>query len=112
VEIELLKPKVNDIISTLKGDYMRFGEKPTVKKETTQPVTSLPEETVEDLNSTAFSLIRGPESGFSLVEVKFNPITGNAKVESVKKVSDSREEGEYYFRVKVGEYFADQERKS
>lgn len=66
----------------------------------------------EDLNSTAFSLIKGPESGFSLVTLKFNPITMQAKVVDVKKVADSREEGEYHFRVEVGAYFASQEAKS
>lgn len=74
------------------------------------PATNLQD--VVDLNSTGFSLIRGPDSGFSLVTIKFNPITMEAKVETVKKVSDSREEGEYYLRIRLGEYFAAQEAKS
>lgn len=100
---------------------MRFGqnkkEEAKVVSVTTTPIeakgilTDIREEPV-DLNSTAFSVTNHPEGGFALVEVKFNPVTMQAKVESVKKVSDSREEAEYYFRVKVGEYFADMERKS
>lgn len=85
---------------------------PVVSVTTTPlPPVNLNEET-QDLNSTAFSLIRGPEGGFSIATVLFNPVTMEAKVESVKKVSDSREEGEYYLRIRLGEYFADQERKS
>lgn len=66
----------------------------------------------QDLNSTAFSLTRNPEGGFALVTVKYNPITMLAKVETVKKVADSREEAEYYFRVAVGEWFGAEELKS
>jgi hypothetical protein len=99
---------------------MKFGSsKFTNAKETTQPVKQLQDEEVvedsqesQDLNSTAFSLTRHPEGGFALVEVKFNPVTMLAKVSSLKKVSDSREEAEYYFRVRVGEFFANEESKS
>ena len=98
------------------GNSTNYAADPNAPAEITLPpvVEATPEVKAEpaDLNSTGFSLIRGPESGFSLVTIKFNPITMEAKVESVKKVSDSREEGEYYFRVKLGEYFAGQESRS
>lgn len=98
-----------------KGDKMKFGQKN--KEQST--VVDLSDSNVQldlevteplvDLNSTAFSMTRHPEGGFALVTVKYNPVTMQAQVQEVKRVSDNREEAEYHFRVKVGEYFASQE---
>lgn len=91
---------------------MKFGQQKTELEVSEKEANKTETEEAKDLNSLAFSLTKHPEGGFALVTVKFNPVTMQAEVESVKKVSDSREEGEYYFRVEVGQYFADMELKS
>lgn len=88
----------------------RFGNK---EESVEVPMkTAILENEPLDLNSTAFSVIKHPESGYALVTLSFNPITMKAKVDKVERVGDNREDGEHYFRVAVGQYFADQERKS
>lgn len=72
------------------------------------------EETVviPEYTNVAFSLIKHPNNnGYALVTVSFNPVTGEAKVTSMEK-HENRQDCEYYFKVKVGEYFADQESRS
>lgn len=99
---------------------MKFGEnKKNIKlgnKDLLEPNFDKEEvkvvEEPQDLNSTAFSITNHPEGGFALVKIKYNPVTMASKVETVKKVADSREEAEYYFRVEVGTYFAELQAKS
>ena len=93
---------------------MKFGEN---KKQQVQHIEydKVKESVVEplDLPSSAFSMIRHPDNnGFALVTVKFNPVTMEAKVEEVKKVGENREDAEFSFRVRVGEYFSEQESRS
>jgi hypothetical protein len=101
---------------------MKFGQKP---KNLTQeeldsgiqslkrgPVSEKEVEEPKDLNSLAFSVTRNPNGGYALVTLNYNPVTMQSKVSEVKRVSDNREEAEYYFRVAVGEYFAKMEANS
>jgi 4-hydroxy-3-methylbut-2-en-1-yl diphosphate synthase IspG/GcpE len=96
---------------------MRFtSRKPEVKEETKdiQPITYENSEVipvVADLMHTGFSMIKHPESGYAIVTLKFNPVTLQAKVDKVDKVADNRADAEYYFKIKVGEWFAEQEAK-
>lgn len=95
---------------------MKFGQKAKEEMSNTQPIAyepvSLKVEEPADLNSTAFSVTRNPNGGFALVKVAYNPVTMLAKVVEVKRVSDNREEAEYYFRVAVGEYLGNLEANS
>lgn len=90
--------------------FTKKVEAPTGNVET-PAVLPITEEPV-DLNSTGFSMIQHPEGGFALVTLKFNPVTMLAKVEEVKKVSESRMAAEDAFRMAVGQYFGEQEAKS
>lgn len=58
-------------------------------------------------NSQTFGLVRNLDGsqGWSLVTLKFNAKENKAVVDEVKKVSDSREEAEYYFKVAIGTMF-------
>lgn len=94
---------------------MRFGRKP-VKEEAIEQTESenheeMPE-VVEDLNSTGFAMIKWPDKNtFSIVTLKFNPATGNAKVDKVDQIGSSRMETEEEFKIRIGKYFFDQEMK-
>ena len=91
---------------------MKFGQKP--KEEIVEPVIMKEpvKEEPKDLNSLAFSVTRNPAGGYALVTVAYNPITMLAEVQEVKRVADSREEAEYYFRVAVGNYLGELEARS
>lgn len=64
---------------------------------------------VLQMNSKAFGLVRNLDGtqGWSLVTLNFDAKSETAKVSEVKKVSDSREEAEYYFKVACGHMFMD-----
>jgi hypothetical protein len=94
---------------------MVFGGSKKKKEEvSTTGETVTNEDIVEDvdLTSTAFSMIKHPESGFALVTVRFNPITLQAKVDNVERIGDNRQDAEYHLKVKIGQYFAQQESQS
>ena len=66
-----------------------------------------------EYTSTAFSMIRHPDNnGFALVTLAFNPVTLDAKVTEVKLVSENRDDAEFYFKVRMGEYFSEQQSRS
>lgn len=99
---------------------MEFGKSKKsgqfTKKEETVNNEEITMATVEELpeyTSQAFSMVRHPDNnGFALVTVAFNPVTMEAKVTEVKKIGENRDEAEFYFKVRVGEFFANQESKS
>ena len=88
---------------------MKFGQK---LKEDVKMEEMISKEEPKDLNSLAFSITKNPTGGYALVTVKYNPITMLAEVAEVKRVADSREEAEYYFRVAVGNYLGELEARS
>lgn len=91
----------------------KFGSKKDVKAEPV-PYEEVKPEVKEEvpMTGTGFSLMRGTNGGFSLVKLAYNADTKEAKVLEVKKVADSREEAEYYFRIAVGEWMASEELNS
>ncbi len=81
----------------------------TVKDDEKQEVVS----EVPEYTSQAFSMVRHPDNnGFALVTVAFNPVTMEAVVTEVKKVGENREDAEFAFKVRVGDFFANQESRS
>lgn len=70
------------------------------------------EDDAPEYTSQAFSITNHPEGGYALVEIDYNPVTMHAKVKEVKKVGDSRADAEEYFRIRVGNYFAEIQAKS
>jgi len=93
---------------------MKFGERKKMleaEREDKESQVTEKSEDFSDLTSTGYSLIRHPESGFAVVVLKFNPVTMKATVKEVRKVSDNRTDAEFYFKVEVGNYFAEQESK-
>ena len=70
-------------------------------------------ETPVEYTSQGFSMIRHPDNnGFALVTVAFNPVTMDAKVTEVKLISENRDDAEFYFKVRMGEYFSEQQSRS
>ncbi len=104
---------------------MRFGEskkKEETKVSGTSGGAGSPAKVVEEhysaeipieYTSQAFSMVRHPDNnGFAFVTVAFNPVTMDAKVVEVKKIGENRDDAEFFFKVRVGEFFANQESKS
>ncbi len=100
---------------------MRFGESKKKVETPVSPVTvkyddgnqGLGSEAPIEYTSQAFSMVRHPDNnGFALVTVAFNPVTMDAKVIEVKAIGNNREDAEFTFKVRVGDFFANQESKS
>lgn len=101
---------------------MRFGDS---KKQIPQPLPQRVTETVPvvdtklglqdelpEYTSQAFSMGRHELGGFALFIISFNPVTGEAKVTETQRIGDSRMAAEDAFKMRVGQFFNEQESKS